>query len=69
MILPRTRGNRTGAWAWQYSALLYCESLAVQPFLAQTRPSLNLFEGRVMPLMAAPSNDVCHFVALLDLGR
>jgi len=67
MILPRTLGKRTGAWAWQYSALLYWESLVEHPLLAHTRPSLNRLEGRVMPLMAAPLT-MSDIWALLDLG-
>lgn len=67
-ILPLTRGNRTGAWAWQYSALLYCESLVSQPFLAHTRPVANRFDGRVMPLIAAPLT-VSVILAPPGLGR
>jgi hypothetical protein len=53
-IFPLTRGNRIGAWAWQYSALLYWLSFVSHPGLAHTRPRANRLEGRVMPLIAAP---------------
>jgi hypothetical protein len=67
-ILPRTRGNRTGAWAWQYSALLYWLSFVSHSDLAQTRPVVNRFDGRVMPLIAAPLT-VSVMLALLVMGR
>ena len=63
MIFPRTRGKRTGAWAWQYSALLYCESFVVQPGFAQIRSWLNRRDGLVTPLMAAPLTMSVMFMA------
>lgn len=69
MILPRTRGKRTGAWAWQYSALLYCESLVVQPGLEQIRSWLKRRDGLVTPLMAAPLTMSVMFRALLVVAR
>ena len=54
MILPRTLGKRMGAWAWQYSVLLYWESLVSHALWAHTLPALNRLEGRDRPLIAAP---------------
>ncbi len=58
MMRPRTRGNRTGACAKQYSRLLYCERMVSQPRFEQRRSPWTVLDGRADPVIRRPFNVV-----------